>query len=111
MNNQFNEEAKTNNETVTDEQDYAFKAALPKKENRRTLSVISLVLSILSLACLFIPWLALIFSIAAVVLGSISRNNLGYFDRCTLAGLIIGIFGFVFSIAGIIFQNLISSLL
>ena len=109
MNNQFNDEFNTSNDSVT-ENEYAYKAVVGKKENRRTLSIISLVFAILSIACLFIPWLALVFSLVAIVIGSISRKNLGYFDRITLAGLIIGIFGFVFSLSGILFANLISSL-
>ena len=110
MNNQFNEEAKINNETAGEEKDYAFKAVMTKKENRRTMSIISLVIAVLSLVFLFIPWVALVLSIVAIVVGSISRRNLGYFDRITLAGLIIGIFGFVFSLSGILFANIISSL-
>jgi hypothetical protein len=51
-----------------------------------------------------------VLSLVAIVIGSISRRNLGYFDRITLAALIIGIFGFVFSLSGILFANLISSL-
>lgn len=109
MNNQFNDEINTSNDSVT-ENEYAYKAVVDKKENRRTLSIISLVFAILSIVCLFIPWLALVLSLVAIVIGSISRRNLGYFDRITLAALIIGIFGFVFSLSGILFANLISSL-
>lgn len=108
MNNQYNEDQKTNNE-VGEEKEYAFKAVMPKKENRRTLSIISLIIAVLSLVFLFIPWLALVLSLASITVGSISRRNLGYFDHCTLAGLIIGIFGFVFSISGILFANIIST--
>lgn len=107
MNNQINEESKVNNQS---EGEYVYKTVISKKENRRTLSIISLVFAVLSILFLFIPWLSLIFSLISIGTGAFSRKNLGYFDRLTLAGLIIGIFGFVFAIVGIIFGNFISFL-
>ncbi len=105
MNNQFNEETKVNNDT---EPEYVYKKVIDKNEKRRTMSILSLTFAILSVILLFIPWLSLIFSLVSIVAGALSRKNLGYFDRLTLSGLIIGIFGFVFSITGLIFGNIIS---
>ena len=107
MNNQFNEESKVDNQS---EGEYVYKAVMGKKENRRTLSIISLAFAILSILLLFIPWLSLIFSLISIGTGAFSRKNLGYFDRLTLAGLIIGIFGLVFAVVGLIFGNFISFL-
>ena len=39
----------------------------------------------------------------AVILAIVSRRNLGYFDGMTIAGLILGIFGFVFGATIIIY--------
>ena len=110
MNNQFNEETKVNNEPGNTESEFTYKAVINKKENRRTLSIISLAFAVLSILLLFIPWLSLIFSLVAVGTGAFSRRNLGYFDGFTLAGLIVGIFGFVFSISGMIFYDFFSNL-
>ena len=105
MNNQFNEETKVNNDT---DAEYVYKKVIDKNEKRRTVSILSLIFAILSVILLFIPWLSLISSLVSIVMGAFSRKNLGYFDRLTLAGLIIGIFGLVFSITGLFFGNIIS---
>ena len=108
MNNQYDEEIKVDSEDVKTDNKSLYKNVLKTKENRRTLSVISLAIAVLSVLLLFIPWLGLLFSIAAIATGVFSRRNLGYFDKLTLSALIISIFGFVFSIVGIIFGNVIS---
>ena len=109
MNNQFNEE-KVNDQATELENENIYEAVIDKKENRRTLSVISLAFAVLSVLLLFIPWLSLVCSIVAIVTGAFSRRNLGYFDGFTLGGLIVGIFGFVFSVSGIIFADFFSAL-
>ena len=110
MNNQYNEEEKVNNRSTGSENEYAYKTVISKKENRRTLSIISLAFAVLSILSLVIPWLGFIFCLISVGMGAFSRKNLGYFDRLTLAGLIIDIFGFVFAVSGMIFGSLMSLL-
>lgn len=111
MNNQYNEEAKVNNDSAESEGEYVYKSVIKNKENRRTWSVISLALAVLSVLSLFVSWLSLAFGLLSVGAGVISRKNLGYFDKISLAGIIIGIFGCVFALAGIIFGGVISALL
>lgn len=77
---------------------------LPENIRARSMifSVISLVFSILSVALCPIYYLGIAFSVLAVVAGIISRHNLGYFDKKTLFGIIVGIFGFIFGICSMI---------
>jgi hypothetical protein len=74
-------------------------------KNRRTVSVISLFLAILSILLFRIPWVGLVLGILSVCGAAFSRKNLGYFDKISLAAIIVGIFGVVFSLSGIIFAN------
>ena len=55
--------------------------------------------------------IALVLALASVVCGIISRKNLGYFDKLSLAGIIIGIFGIVFSVVGLFFGDIIKAFL
>ena len=108
MSNQYNEESKVNNEMNENESEYAYKIVADNKPNRRTLSIISLVFSVLSVVSVFVPWLGLVFSLISAATGAFSRKNLGYFDKLTLAALIIDIFCFVFAVVGLIFGSFIS---
>lgn len=110
MNNQYNEEAKVNNDSTESEGKYVYKSVIKNKENRRTWSVASLVLAVLSVLSLFVSWLGLTLGLLSACAGVVSRKNLGYFDKLSLAGIIIGIFSCVFAVAGIIFGELISVL-
>lgn len=115
MSKEFNEEAKATTEENGDEKEYAFKNVLKKNPNKRTWSVVSIVLA--GLAILLFPlilfpvpvWPIICFILAALAIGAavLSRINLGYFDKLSLVGLIIGIFDVVFSVAGFITFNLI----
>ena len=78
MNNQYNEEAKVNSDTPESEDEYVYKTVIKNKENRRTWSVASLVLAVLSVLSLLVSWLSLTFGLLAVGAGLISRKNLGY---------------------------------
>ena len=106
MNNQFNEETKVNNESSESEGEYVYKTVIKNKENRRTWSVVSLILGVLSVLSLFVSWLSIAFGLLAVGSGIISRKNLGYFDKISISGIIVGIFGFVFAIAVMIFKSI-----
>jgi hypothetical protein len=59
-------------------------------------SVASMVTGILSVLCCCLGWTGLVFGAAAVILSIVSRKSLGYFDGMSIAGLVMGIFGFVF---------------
>ena len=108
MNNQYNDEAKVNDTNEKSESEYVYKSVIKNKENRRTWSVASLALAILSVLSLFVPALSLVFGLLAVGAGAFSKKNLGYFDKLSLAGIIVGIFGSVFALGGLLFANLLS---
>ncbi len=67
-------------------------------------SVASVVLGILSVVCCFFFWCGIIFGVLAIVLSVISRRVLGYFDKMSIAGLIVGIFGVCFGALMIFFS-------
>ncbi|MBR2343633.1 MAG: hypothetical protein IKA64_05200 [Clostridia bacterium] len=82
--------------------------SLPGARGRRSLlfSLLSIILSVLSI-CLFTYYIpALILAVAAIVLSVISRVRLGYFDRLSLVGFTLAIFGAVFGIGAIVMDCL-----
>lgn len=72
-------------------------------------SLISAVLGGISVICSLYGWIGLIVGAAAVVFSIISRVNLKYFDKITIAGLILGIFGMVFGASTIVLGVLIEN--
>ena len=88
------------------EQDYAFQT-LMRNGRPKTFgwSVASLVMGLLSVVCCYLGWSGIIFGIAAFLLSLLSRKKLGYFDGMSIAGLILGIFGFVFGVSILISVN------
>ena len=112
MQNQFDEQTKGATETDEENSDYAYKSVIKKdKTSRRTWSVISLIFAVLSILTLYFSWVSLVIGAVAVGCAAVSRKNLGYFDKISLAGIIIGIFGMVFSLTGIIFGGILASFL
>ena len=101
MSKEFNEESKTSAESTSEGTEYVYKNVIRNKEQRRTWSVISVVLSVLAVILCYFSWVGLVLGILSIGAALISRKNLGYFDKLTLAGIIIGIFGVVFAIAGL----------
>ena len=75
-----------------------YKEVMEVKSKSRLWSVIALGLGILSIALSFVFWLGLLFGISAIIATVLSRMSLGYFDRISVAALIISIFGVVCSI-------------
>ena len=69
-------------------------------------SVASLMAAVVSVLCSFFGWVGLIIGVASVVLAVISRKKLGYFDKFCIFGLIVGIFGIVFSGVDIILSSI-----
>ena len=104
----INEEA-----SVINEEDYVVKIEeekgeecypLPQNPKKRTMlfSALSVILAVISisLAVFYIPSLILgVLSIGAAVY---SRLILGFFDKLTLIGLILGIFGVIFGVGSLI---------
>ena len=91
------------------QEEFIYKKVMLDKKNSRAWSLASLAMSIVALlCCCFIDWLGMVFSTVAIVFALISRKNIGYFDRLSLAGIIVGIFGIVFGIAGIVLSRLLS---
>ena len=88
------------------DQDYAFQTLMRNgKPKTLSWSVASLVVGIMSVVCCFLGWSGIILGIAAILLSVLSRKKLGFFDGMSVAGLILGIFGFVFGISVIIAVN------
>jgi len=58
-------------------------------------SLISMITGILSLALSFFGWAAIALGAIAIICSAVSRKILGYFDKMSVVGLIIGIFGAV----------------
>ena len=95
MNN--SENGQNNSNYYQNEQDYAFQMLTRNgKPKTRGWAVASMVLGILSVVCCCFGWSGILMGAGAVILAIVSRRNLGYFDGMTIAGLILGIFGFVF---------------
>ena len=109
MSTEFNEKSGVGAEDTGDDVNYVYKNVMQDKQQKRTWSVISLALAILSILLVYFSWVGLILSLAAVVCAVISRKNLEYFDKPSLFGLIIAIFGVVFSLSGIIFADVIKT--
>ncbi len=95
MNN--SENGQNNSNYYQNEQDYAFQMLTRNgKPKTRGWAVASMVLGILSVVCCCFGWSGILMGAGAVILAIVSRRNLGFFDGMTIAGLILGIFGFVF---------------
>ncbi len=92
-----NSESFQNNESsYQNEQEYAFQMVTKNgRPKTKGWAVASMVLGILSVVCCF-GWSGIMMGAGAIILAIVSRRNLGYFDGMTIAGLILGIFGFVF---------------
>ena len=88
------------------EQDYAFQT-LMRNGRPKTMgwSVASMIVGIVSIVCCVLGWSGLIFGAASIAFAIISRRQLGYFDGMSIAGLILGIFGFVFGVCILIAVN------
>ncbi len=99
-NNGFNSDTNrtegSNQSDFWNENDYAYKTimrnGMPKTKGW---SVASLVIGIFSAVCCCFGWSGLVLGALAVVFAVLSRRRLGYFDGMSIAGLVLGIFGFV----------------
>ncbi len=89
-----------NNNPFDEGNDYIFKMVTPSGR-RKTYgwSVASMVLGILSVICCCTGYAGIVFGALAIIFAVISRKNLGYFDGMAVAGLVLGIIGFVLGAA------------
>ena len=109
MSKEFSEEPKSTSESG-EEAEYVYKKVITDKKQRRTWSLVSLVLACLSVILTYFSWVGLILGLLSVGAAVISRVNLGYFDKLSLAALIIAIFGVVFAVTGIAFGDIFAQL-
>ena len=98
MNEEFNYKEST-------EEEYLYKSVIEGKKKSRVWSVVSLICSIISLLCCCFPVMGIVLGILAIVFAVVSRSSIGYFDGLAIAGLIVGIFGLVFSVAIFVIAN------
>ena len=110
MQGEFNEEVKTQDGEEIAEGGFAYKTVMKAEGKKRTFSVVSLIISVISIFLFVFPPVAIALGVTGVVFSLLSRKNLGYFDGFSIAGLIVGIFGIVFGIAGLSFGAMIMSI-
>ena len=93
-----------NNNPFDESNDYLYKM-VTNNGRRKTYgwSVASLVCGIISLVCCCTGYAGVILGTLAIIFAIVSRKNLGYFDGMAVAGLVLGIIGFVLGLALIIF--------
>lgn len=91
------------NNPFDDGSDYLFKMVTPNGR-RKTYgwSLASMISGILSVICCCTGYAGIVFGVLAIIFAVISRRNLGYFDGMSVAGLVLGIIGFVLGIAVIV---------
>ena len=87
---------------IPGEEDFAYKAVIEYKS--RGWSVASFILSLLSVVCCCAWYVMIILAVLGIVFAIISRKNLGYFDGLAIAGLVLGIIGFVFTMFFAVFE-------
>ncbi len=77
------------------------------RKKTRGWSIAAMVSGILSVICCVTGYASIILGAIAIVLAIFARRNLGYFDGMAIAGLILGILGFVLGVAIIIAINFV----
>ena len=99
----YEEDPRTDNVPESDEY---YELPLAIKSRSLIWAVISFAASILSLLLCPIYVVGFIFAAVAVASSLISRRNLGFFEKFSIMGLILGIMGFVCSIFSIIANSI-----
>ena len=79
---------------------YTYEVLLRPKT--RAWSVVAIILGIVSLLCCCIDYIGIAAGVLAIVFAIVSRKTLGYFDKTSIAAIIVGIFGIVLSVALVI---------
>lgn len=107
--NGYNEPQQNENQENIEENEHIYKTVMEMKNQSRAWSVASLVVSIVSLLCCCLGWPGIVLGALAIVFSVLSRRNIGYFDGLSIAGLIVGIFGVVFSGSMLIFSYVVEN--
>ena len=95
-----------NSNSSYNEEEYAFQTLMRNGRPKTVAwSVASLIAGIVSVVCCSLGWTGIILGALAVIFAILSRRMLGYFDGRSIAGLVLGIFGFVFGVAIVIAIN------
>ena len=95
----LSEEPTTESEPVSEPTAVYEESELPfEKPKTVVFSIVSLVLSVVSLVYGFSGFIGAIFGVCAIVFAIISRAHLGFFDKKTILGLILGIVGTIFGV-------------
>ena len=82
--------------------DEYYELPLALKSRSLIWSAISFVAGVLSLAICTFYYVSLVFAVVSIVSSLISRKNLGFFERYSIIGLILGIMGILFGISSAI---------
>ncbi len=102
--NNNSENFQNNENSYQKEQEYAFQMVTRNgKPKTKGWAVASMVIGIISVVCCCFGWSGIFLGAGAIILAIVSRRNLGYFDGMTIAGLILGIFGFIFGMTIVIY--------
>ncbi len=89
-------------------EDYAYKTVMRNGRHKTYgWSLISMIFGIASVASCIFGWAGAVFAVLAVVFSLVAKRNLGYFNGTAVAGLVLGIFGFVCSVGFIVAVELI----
>ena len=86
-----------------------YMSAVDGKQKKRVWSVVSIVLAVASLVCCCSPTVGITAALVAIVTSIVSRKSLGYFDKLSLTGLILAIFGLVFGIFTLVLAGVIEN--
>ncbi|MBE6537121.1 MAG: hypothetical protein E7673_04125 [Ruminococcaceae bacterium] len=108
--NYYHEKTSEENESELKESEERYYEVFNKDKPKYMLwSLISAILGGVSIICSFFGWGGLIVGAAAIAFSVVSRISLKYFDKISIVGLILGIFGIVFGAAVIVVGILVEN--
>ena len=87
------------------EPNYAYRTVMNPRPKTMAWSVVSLIFGIIATVCCCFGWSGMVLGVISVVAAVISRKKLGYFDGLSIAGLVLGIFGFCIGAVMLIGMN------
>ena len=93
-------------ESVSDSSEEYYELPLALRSRSLIWSVISFVAGVLSLALCSFYYVSLVFAVGSILSSLISRRNLGFFERYSIIGLVLGIMGVVCGIFSAIVNSL-----
>lgn len=100
------EEEVETEENVSDSSEEYYELPLALRSRSLIWSVISFVAGVLSLALCSFYYVSLVFAVGSILSSLISRRNLGFFERYSIIGLVLGIMGVVCGIFSAIVNSL-----